>query len=486
MVGLTIDAERLAEIRRRRVRAIAAGSGARYADLAEIYEELEQAEKLHKPAGLPRDRRQPAGHRGVRGPLCRARGGTPPGRPRGSPVAARMSDPFVYDFSRGIGRDALAAGREGREPGRDDADRPARYRTASRSRPRPASPTSRNGGAAARAASTARSARAPGRASSSAPASGWATRNDPLLVSVRSGAVLSMPGMMDTILNLGMNDESVQGLAEAGGGERFALDSYRRFVQMYGDVVAGVDGHLFEDALARMKLSRGVAQRRRADGRRPRARWSSDVPRDLPRARPGEEFPQDPARAAGRRDRRRVRVVEQPARRDLPPRVRHPRRPGHGRQHRADGVRQHGRRLRHRRLPSPATRRPARASCTASSCVNAQGEDVVAGIRTPEPLAELEARCCRRRSPQLTGQMDAARAALPGHAGHRVHDRAGHALHAADAHRQAHRRGRGQDRPRPGGGGRDRPRGGAASGRRPASSTSCCTRRSTPRPQTSG
>src|SRR4029079_19056271 len=89
-------------------------------------------------------------------------------------------------------------------------------------------------------------------------------RTDPLLVSVRSGAVFSMPGMMDTILNLGMNDESVLGLAQAGGGERFAYDSYRRFIQMFGDVVAGVDAHLFEDALARRKLARGVE----ADGGR--------------------------------------------------------------------------------------------------------------------------------------------------------------------------------------------------------------------------
>ena len=83
-------------------------------------------------------------------------------------------------------------------------------------------------------------------------------RRNPLLVSVRSGAVVSMPGMMDSILNLGMNDESVQGLADIGGDARFAFDSYRRFLQMFGDVVAGVDGHLFEDALARRKLSRGV------------------------------------------------------------------------------------------------------------------------------------------------------------------------------------------------------------------------------------
>ncbi len=72
---------------------------------------------------------------------------------------------------------------------------------------------------------------------------------DPLLVSVRSGAAVSMPGMMDTVLNLGLNDETVQGLAAASGDERFAWDSYRRFIQMYSDVVLGLDHGLFEEAL---------------------------------------------------------------------------------------------------------------------------------------------------------------------------------------------------------------------------------------------
>ena len=69
---------------------------------------------------------------------------------------------------------------------------------------------------------------------------------DPLLVSVRSGAAVSMPGMMDTILNLGLNDVAVEGLAAATGNPRFAYDSYRRLIQMYGEVVDGVDGHRFE------------------------------------------------------------------------------------------------------------------------------------------------------------------------------------------------------------------------------------------------
>src|SRR4029077_7751610 len=81
---------------------------------------------------------------------------------------------------------------------------------------------------------------------------------DPLLVSVRSGARESMPGMLDTILNVGLNDRSVLGLAGVTGNERFAWDSYRRLVQMFGNVVEGVEGKRFEDALAAAKRDAGV------------------------------------------------------------------------------------------------------------------------------------------------------------------------------------------------------------------------------------
>ena len=80
---------------------------------------------------------------------------------------------------------------------------------------------------------------------------------DPLLVSVRSGARVSMPGMMDTVLNLGLNDATVQGLATSSGDARFAWDSYRRFIQMYSDVVLGLDHHRFEDALEIAKENNG-------------------------------------------------------------------------------------------------------------------------------------------------------------------------------------------------------------------------------------
>ena len=83
-------------------------------------------------------------------------------------------------------------------------------------------------------------------------------KTNPLLVSVRSGAVISMPGMMDTVLNLGLNDETVLGLAAAASNERFAYDCYRRFIQMFGDVVLDIDHYLFEHTLEKKKQALGV------------------------------------------------------------------------------------------------------------------------------------------------------------------------------------------------------------------------------------
>ena len=82
--------------------------------------------------------------------------------------------------------------------------------------------------------------------------------DDPLLVSVRSGAPFSMPGMMDTVLNLGLNDVSVEGLIAQTNNARFGWDSYRRFIQMFSNVVMGVDADLFENALTSRKLAKGV------------------------------------------------------------------------------------------------------------------------------------------------------------------------------------------------------------------------------------
>jgi pyruvate, orthophosphate dikinase len=86
----------------------------------------------------------------------------------------------------------------------------------------------------------------------------FGSHDDPLLVSVRSGAAVSMPGMMDTILNLGLNDDATEGLAARTGNGRFAFDSYRRLIQMFGEVVDGIDAHRFESALAQLKRDRSV------------------------------------------------------------------------------------------------------------------------------------------------------------------------------------------------------------------------------------
>ena len=94
----------------------------------------------------------------------------------------------------------------------------------------------------------------------------FADPQNPLLVSVRSGARASMPGMMDTVLNLGLNDATAAGLAKHASDSRFAYDSYRRFIQMYGDVVMDVDHGLFEDALEDMKRERGLIDDRDLTG----------------------------------------------------------------------------------------------------------------------------------------------------------------------------------------------------------------------------
>jgi pyruvate,orthophosphate dikinase len=115
---------------------------------------------------------------------------------------------------------------------------------------------------------------------------------NPLLVSVRSGARASMPGMMDTVLNLGLNDETVVGLARRSGDERFAYDSYRRFIQMYGQVVLGVDHHHFEDALETLKLDIGAT----LDTDLSAKDWVSLVTtfKDIVERELGRPFPQEP------------------------------------------------------------------------------------------------------------------------------------------------------------------------------------------------
>jgi pyruvate, orthophosphate dikinase len=115
---------------------------------------------------------------------------------------------------------------------------------------------------------------------------------DPLLVSVRSGAPFSMPGMMDTVLNVGLNDESVEGLAKQTGSDRFAWDSYRRLLQMFGKTVMGVDGDEFENALDHAKEERGVSNDVDLDEGDLR-RLVREFKRIIADAT-GRDFPQDP------------------------------------------------------------------------------------------------------------------------------------------------------------------------------------------------
>ncbi|MER6981783.1 pyruvate, phosphate dikinase [Streptomyces carpinensis] len=116
--------------------------------------------------------------------------------------------------------------------------------------------------------------------------------DDPLLVSVRSGAKFSMPGMMDTVLNIGLSDKSVQGLAKQAGDERFAWDSYRRLIQMFGKTVLGVDGELFEDALDKAKETKKVTvdtELDAADLKKLVTKFKKIVKTEA-----GRDFPQDP------------------------------------------------------------------------------------------------------------------------------------------------------------------------------------------------
>jgi pyruvate,orthophosphate dikinase len=116
--------------------------------------------------------------------------------------------------------------------------------------------------------------------------------DDPLLVSVRSGARESMPGMLDTVLNLGLNDESVEGLAKQTDNERFAWDSYRRFVQMYANVVKGVEGEKLEDEIKKLKKDRGVEDDTDLDA--DALRELVDTFKGLYKSETDEDFPQDP------------------------------------------------------------------------------------------------------------------------------------------------------------------------------------------------
>ena len=145
---------------------------------------------------------------------------------------------------------------------------------------------------------------------------GFGDAANPLLVSVRSGAKFSMPGMMDTVLNLGLNEQTLHGLIALTGNERFGWDAYRRFIQMFGRIVMGVDGEKFDEALDHAKSSHGAKQDTDLDAnalqRRQRGVQADRQGRDRPRV------PQRPARPARPGDQGRLRLLVRQARPRLP------------------------------------------------------------------------------------------------------------------------------------------------------------------------
>ncbi|HSS80706.1 MAG TPA: pyruvate, phosphate dikinase [Gaiellaceae bacterium] len=212
---------------------------------------------------------------------------------------------------------------------------------------------------------------------------------DPLLVSVRSGAAVSMPGMMDTILNLGLNDDAVEGLGATTGNPRFAYDSYRRLIQMYGEVVEGVDAHRFEQALSDLKTERGAQQDVELDAND--LRELVGTYKQIYEDETGAPFPQDARDQLARA----VRAVFDSW--DTP------RAQVYRRAHRipddlgtAVNVVQmvFGNKGEGSGTGVAFTRDPStgESGLYGEFLADAQGEDVVAGIRTPEPLANMEQR----------------------------------------------------------------------------------------------
>jgi pyruvate,orthophosphate dikinase len=210
---------------------------------------------------------------------------------------------------------------------------------------------------------------------------------DPLLVSVRSGAAVSMPGMMDTVLNLGLNDAAAAGLAESTGNPRFAYDCYRRLVQMYGEVVDGIEPNEFEDALTEMKAKRGV----KID-----AELTADDLKELADAfiaiyekAKGHKFPQDPTEQLMRAIEAVFDSWETPRARVYRDHAGIPHDLGT-----AVNVCQmvFGNRGESCGTGVCFTRNPSTGEqgLYGEFLLNAQGEDVVAGIRTPQPLEEME------------------------------------------------------------------------------------------------
>ncbi|NOT28253.1 MAG: pyruvate, phosphate dikinase [Acidobacteria bacterium] len=210
---------------------------------------------------------------------------------------------------------------------------------------------------------------------------------NPLLVSVRSGAKFSMPGMMDTILNLGLNDAAVEGLKARTANGRFAFDSYRRFMQMFGSVVLEIPKDVFEHEFAAVKAARGVTLDTGLDEEA--LREVVHRYKQLVRTRSGHQFPQDPrdqltmARNAVFRSWMNPRAQEYRRIYEIPDHIGTAVNVqmmvfGNTGPRSATGV--------------GFTRNPATGTKEfyGEFLVNAQGEDVVAGIRTPQPIAELQ------------------------------------------------------------------------------------------------
>ncbi|MCS6891007.1 MAG: pyruvate, phosphate dikinase, partial [Rhodovarius sp.] len=218
---------------------------------------------------------------------------------------------------------------------------------------------------------------------------GFGSPDNPLLVSVRSGARVSMPGMMDTVLNLGLNDVTVQGLARASGDARFAWDSYRRFIQMFGSVVLGVDHHRFEEIIEAAKLSRGVAE----DTELTAADWQEVVAeyKQMIEEVTGQPFPQDPKdqlwRAIGAvfGSWMNQRAITYRRLHDIPE--------GWGTAVNVQAM-VFGNMGEDCATGVCFTRDPSTGENVfyGEYLVNAQGEDVVAGIRTPQPMSKARAK----------------------------------------------------------------------------------------------
>ncbi|MDN4594815.1 pyruvate, phosphate dikinase [Polycladomyces subterraneus] len=209
---------------------------------------------------------------------------------------------------------------------------------------------------------------------------------NPLLVSVRSGAVYSMPGMMDTILNLGLNDETVEGLAQLTGNPRFAYDCYRRFIQMFGDVVLGIDHYRFERIIENVKESRGVKH----DPELSADDWKQVIAsfQKLVQEQTGAAFPQDPHEQLRRAviavfdSWNNQRAVIYRKLHKIPDDL---------------GTAVNVQMMVFGNMGDDSgtgvafTRNPSTGEKTlyGEFLINAQGEDVVAGIRTPQPIAQL-------------------------------------------------------------------------------------------------